>query len=186
MSSVFEGRRLRHQRLLKLLEEDPLLTDEELSEALGVSVSTVRLDRMMLGIPDSRERAKSMVQRALSNLRSLSTGDLVGELIELEPNKGGLSVLLATREMAFKDSDIIWDHFIYSQASTLAMACIDADMVVTASARVRFRSPVRVGDKMIARAKVGKSKGNKFLVSVRTRVRDVEVFVGRFITVVLG
>jgi len=34
--------------LLEKLEQDPFLTDEELSEMLGVSVPTIRLDRLEL------------------------------------------------------------------------------------------------------------------------------------------
>ncbi|GAE89212.1 transcription factor fapR [Acetivibrio straminisolvens JCM 21531] len=44
--------------LLEKLEHDPFLTDEELSEMLGVSVPTIRLDRLELGIPELRERIK--------------------------------------------------------------------------------------------------------------------------------
>jgi len=45
--------------LLEKLEQDPFLTDEELSEMLGVSVPTIRLDRLELGIPELRERIKT-------------------------------------------------------------------------------------------------------------------------------
>ncbi len=178
------GKKIRRRKLLELLDSDPLLTDEEIASLLGVSVSTVRLDRAYLGIPELRERMRQMAQRATSRLRSLSHEEVVGELIELEPNSWALSVLYVTREMAFRNTDIIWDHYIYSQASSLAMAVIDADIVVTGSARVRFKRPVYVGDKLVARAKVGKSKGNKYIVSVRTRVKNQEVFVGRFIMAV--
>jgi hypothetical protein len=47
--------------------------------------------------------------------------------------------------------------------------------------RGRFRSHARVGDVITARAKVGIHKGNKYIVSVRTKVRNEEIFVGRFI-----
>jgi hypothetical protein len=66
----------------------------------------------------------------------------------------------------------------------LAIAVIEADMVFTGAARLRYRLPANVGERLVARAKVGTRKGNKYVVSVRTRVGDREIFVGRFITVV--
>ncbi|HOU33261.1 MAG TPA: transcription factor FapR [Synergistaceae bacterium] len=178
-------RKLRHDRLLSLLEENPLHTDEDLAHALKASISTVRLDRALLGVPELRERMRHMAEKATSKLRSLAQDDVVGDLLELEPNMWALSVLQTGKEMAFRHSSLVWDHHIYAQASSLAMAVIGADMVVTGAARARYRAPVRVGDKLIARAKVGISKGNKYVVSVRTKVEGREIFTGRFIVVVL-
>ena len=55
-----EGRKQRHKQLVNLIESNPLLTDEEISSALGVSLSTVRLDRGLLARPELRERMRSM------------------------------------------------------------------------------------------------------------------------------
>ncbi|ACZ19334.1 transcription factor FapR [Thermanaerovibrio acidaminovorans] len=180
-----DHRRSRHKVLSDLIRSNPLLTDEELAERLKVSVSTVRLDRVILGIPELRERMRAMAEAAGSRLRSLTRDEVVGDLLELEPNVGALSLLEATREMGFRGTDRIWDHFIYAQASTLAMATIGAEMVITGSARVRYRHPAFVGDRLLARSKVGVNKGNKYVVSVRTRVMDREIFVGRFIVVTM-
>jgi len=54
--------------LLEKLEQDPFLTDEELSEMLGVSVPTIRLDRLELGIPELRERIKNVAQKNYSKV----------------------------------------------------------------------------------------------------------------------
>jgi len=178
------NREARHKRIKTELEMDPMLTDEELAKLLGVSISTVRLDRALLGIPEVRERIKTMAQRAVSKLRSLKREEVIGELVELEPNKFAVSTLVATREMAFRHTELVSDHYIYSQASSLAIAVIDENMVFTGAARVKYKQPARVGERLVARAKVGTRKGNKYLVSVRTRVGEKEIFVGRFITVV--
>lgn len=176
-------KQMRHKNLLELLETNPLLTDEELAGTLKVSVSTIRLDRALLGLPELRERMRRMAQKANQRLRSLKQEEVIGELLELEPNFLALSYLVTSKEMAFRHTGIVWDHYLYSQASTLAMAVVEADMVVTGAARVRYKAPAHVGDKLIARAKVGVRKGNKNVVSVRTRVGDREIFVGRFIVV---
>lgn len=175
------NKRARQQKLLKLIKQNPLLTDKELSETLCASLGTVRLDRALLGIPEVRERMRTMAEKATSRLRSLKQEEVIGELLELEPNKWALSMLQARKDMVFRHTDLIWDHYIYAHASSLAIAVIEADMVIVTSMRGRFRSHARVGDIITARAKVGIHKGNKYIVSVRTKVRNEEIFVGRFI-----
>ncbi len=176
-------RRNRQNRIISELEANPLLTDEEIAGDLGVSVSTVRLDRAVLGIPEVRERMRSMANQAGSRLRSLKLEEVIGDLLDLQPGEWALSTLQTSREMAFRHTDFVSDHYIYAMASSLAIAVIEADMVVTGSARVRFRSPAKVGERLVARAKVGTKKGNKNVVSVRIKVGEQEIFIGRFITV---
>ena len=51
------------QRLLQeTIREDPFITDEELAEKFSVSIQTIRLDRLELGIPELRERIKNVAQ----------------------------------------------------------------------------------------------------------------------------
>ena len=42
------ARKIRQTRIISELEANPLLTDEEIAGRLGVSVSTVRLERAMI------------------------------------------------------------------------------------------------------------------------------------------
>ena len=44
----------RQELLMQTVQEKPFLTDEELAKALEVSVQTIRLDRLELGIPEDR------------------------------------------------------------------------------------------------------------------------------------
>jgi len=174
-------KKLRQERLVKFVEGNPMATDQELAATLGVSVSTVRLDRALMGIPELRERVRRMAQRANSRLRSLRQSEIVGELLELEPDRWALSVLRTARDMAFRSTDIIWDHYIYAQASSVAVAAIEAEGVIVDSTRGEYKGHARVGDALIARAKVGAGHDGRRIVSVRTRVGDKEIFVGRFI-----
>ncbi len=171
--------------MLKLIENNPVITDNELAEKLRVSVSTVRLDRALIGIPELRERLKSMAKNAANNLKSLKQSEIIGELLELEPDKRALSILKTARDMAFKFTDIILDHYIYSQASSIAVAAIKAAVVIVDSMRGEYKGHAHIGDVLIARAKVGVNHDGKKIVSVRTRVKDKEIFVGRFIVEVL-
>ncbi|GAB1399228.1 transcription factor FapR [Aminivibrio sp.] len=180
-----QRKKARQAKLLKMIEQNPLATDEQLAHILGVSVSTIRMDRAVLALPELRERMRSMAQKATSKLRSLKENEVVGDLLELEPDKWALSVLQTRREMAFRQTDMIWDHYIYAQASTIAIAVVEADLVIIDSMRGEYKGHARVGDTLIARAKVGVSKENKYIVSVRTRVGDKEIFVGRFIAAAL-
>ena len=60
----------RQQFLEKKLQESPFLSDEELAESLSVSIPTVRLDRLELGIPELRVRTKEIAERFYSQIRS--------------------------------------------------------------------------------------------------------------------
>jgi hypothetical protein len=179
-------KKTRQDRLLKLIEQNPLATDEELASLLTASVSTIRLDRAVLGVPELRERMRSMAQKATSRLRSLKQSEVVGELLELEPNKWALSVLATGREMAFRETDLVWDHYIYAQASSIAIAVVEADLVIVDSMRGEYKGHAMVGDSLVARAKVGVNKDDKYIVSVRTKVAEKEIFVGRFIAAVVS
>ncbi len=181
-----QKKRNRQDKLLKLIEQNPLATDEELAASLTASVSTIRLDRAVLGVPELRERMRSMAQKATSRLRSLKQSEVVGDLLELEPNKWALSVLETRRDMAFRETDMVWDHYIYAQASSIAIAVVEADLVIVDSMRGEYKGHARVGDSLIARAKVGVHKDEKYIVSVRTKVGEKEIFVGRFIAAVVS
>ncbi len=171
----------RHEKLSWLIEQNPLYTDEDLARFLHVSLSTIRLDRALMGVPELRARTRMMAERAVSRLRSLKQEEFIGELLGLEPNVWALSVLQTAREMAFRHTDQVWDQYIYAQASTLAIAVVEADLVVVDSFRGKYTAPAAVGDRLVARAKVGVHRGQKYIVSVHTTVDDREIYVGRFI-----
>lgn len=178
-------KRLRHDKLMNLLNSDPLLSDSDLARELNVSVGTIRLDRGVLNVPELRERTRQMAENASRRLRSIKQEEVLGEIIELEPNKLALSVLGTNREYAFRHTDLIADHYIYTQAASLAIAVISEEMVIVGSARARFKQSAFVGGRLLACAKVGTHKGNKYVVSVHTRIGSREIFVARFVVVAL-
>ena len=134
-----------------------------------------------MGVPELRERIRTMAQNAISKLQSLNPSEVIGELLELEPDKWALSVLRTVKDMAFRFTDIVSDNYIYSQASSIAVAAIQAANVIIDSMRGEYKGHAHVGDVLIARAKVGVNHDGKKIVSVRTKVGDREIFVGRFI-----
>jgi acyl-CoA thioesterase FadM len=175
----------RYKRLLGLLDADPLLPDSRLALELGVSVGTIRLDREALKVPGLRERTRLMAERASSRLTSMKQEEVLGEIIELEPNRRALSIFPTNREYAFRHTNLIADHYIYAQAATLAIAVVREALAIVAAARVQFSHSARVGDKLTALARVGTHKDNKYVVSVHTRAGEREIFVARFVVVAL-
>ncbi len=178
-----EPKRARQQKLLACLKENPLLTDEELAEILAVSVSTVRLDRLELGIPELRVRAREAAARYYGQVRSLGEGELVGELLELAVGRWGVSLLEARPEMVFARTKILRGHYLFAQANSLAVALVDAPVALTGSAAVRFLRPVFVHQQVVARAEVVARRGDTYFVAVRSRAGEHEVLRGRFVVV---
>ena len=173
------ARKLRQDRLAKIIESNPMITDNELASQLCVSVSTVRLDRALMGVPELRERIRTMAQDAMSRLKSLSPAEVIGDLLELEPDRR------TAKDMAFRFTDIVSDNYVYAQAGSIAVAVINAASVIIGSMRGQYSGHAHVGDILIARAKVGVNHEGKRIVSVRTKAGNREIFVGRFIIEVL-
>lgn len=171
----------RHQQLITILEENAFLTDEELSGRLGVSIPTIRLDRIELGIPEVRERVRQVAAANYEKVRALSGGELVGELLDLDLGQSGISLLEVTPEMVLGRSGIARGHYLFAQANSLAVALIDAEIALTGSARIRFLRPVKLGERVVAKGTVVVRRSHQYLVQVNSRVGAEEVFSGRFI-----
>lgn len=178
-------KKLRQGQLKEKLLSTPFFTDEEMAAYLGVSVQTIRLDRLELGIPELRERTKLMAEEAQDKLKTIASGDVVGELIDLELGKNGISLMHVTPDMVFEKNRVARGHYIFAQANSLALAIIDAPMAVTGVANIKYKIAVREGEKLVAKAEVTKKRGNKYFIWVKTRNETQEVFRAKFIMVSL-
>ena len=170
------SRMKRHKQLTRLLEKNPFITDEGLCCNLGVSISTIRLDRQILGIPEVRERVKDVARDALQKPTALDLQEVVGELIDLELNKSGISVLTISEDMVLEKTQIARGHYLFAQANSLAVAIIDAKVVLTGSGRIRYKRPVYLNERIFAKAIVKIQRGNTYLVSVHSKVEQEVVF----------
>ena len=103
----------RQQLLLAQVKDKPFLTDEELAKNLDVSVQTIRLDRLELGIPELRGRIRKMAETAQNKVKALRSGEVVGELIDLELGHSGISLLRITEDMVFAKTQIGGDRCAY-------------------------------------------------------------------------
>jgi len=178
-------KKIRQEVLKGKIESKPFLTDGELAVLLNVSVQTIRLDRLELGIPELRERTKLMAESAQDKLKSIASSDVIGELIDLELDKQGISILTITPDMVFEKTQIARGHYVFSQANSLALAVIDAPTALTGVANVKYKMPIRVGEKLIAKAELIRKRGNKSFIWVKTRNEKQEVFRAKFIMVSL-
>ncbi|HBN95618.1 MAG TPA: transcription factor FapR [Firmicutes bacterium] len=178
-----QGRQQRRVALQDLLREDPFLTDWQLADELGVSVATIRLDRMALSIPELRERSRQIAANTYSEVRALHGEEVIGELIELNLGQNGTSVLMVTDQMVFARNQILRGHFLFAQGNSMAVALVDSDIVLTKSADVRFYQTVHLGERVVAKANVTSIQGNRYYVSVNSYVHDEIVFRGEFVVV---
>lgn len=173
-------KKVRQEQLIKQLEDNPFLTDDELAEKYSVSIQTIRLDRLALGIPEVRKRIKSVAEEAYSSIRSLKEGELIGQLIDINLGDYAIS-MLEVREDMVSEFDHVRGHILFAQANSLSLAVIDSDVVLTGSSRIRFKRPVLLGEKVIGKAVVKTRKGISYLVSTSLRVNGDLVFKGHFI-----
>lgn len=173
----------RRDRLKARLTEDPFLTDWQLAEEFQVSVATIRLDRMALNIPELRERAKSIATETFSQVKALAEEELIGEPIDIELGKQGISILVITDRMVFERTRIARGHFLFAQGNSLAVAVVNSEVALTKSATVKFHKPVYDGQRVVAKAQVVKVQGTQYLITVESKVQDELVFSGEYIVV---
>ena len=185
MAKRWLTKRERQKLLLDTIENDPFLNDEELADKFDVSIQTIRLDRMELKIPELRERIKAVAEQNYAKVRSIDIEEIVGEIVDLELDKRGISILETTSKMAFDKTKVIRGDIIFAQANSLAIATIDAKVALTGVANIKYKLPVIVGQTLVAKAEVTRIRGNKKFVFVRTYVKQQEVFRAKFILVSL-
>lgn len=171
----------RRKLLKEALAENPFFTDEELSERFTVSVSTIRLDRGELGIPEVRERTRAVAQEAYSTLKSLDDQELIGELLELVIGERACSKLVVDESMVLTKARVARGHYLFAQANSLAIALVDAKMALTGSVELKFLRPVQLGEVVLAKGVVLKRKLNKYWVEIRLSVGAEDVLRGSWI-----
>lgn len=174
------NKKQRQVELQTLIDSEPFLTDDELAERFEVSVQTIRLDRLALGIPELRERIKMVAEDRFGHVKSLELTEVIGELIELDLNHLGISILEIGPEHVFSRTRIARGHHLFAQANSLAVSLIDAEVVLTGSADVKFKRPVKQGERLISKGVVKEIRDGRALVEVTTKAGDDIVFEGKF------
>lgn len=164
----------------KYLENNPLLTDEELAGLLRVSVQTVRLDRSELSIPELRERLKKLAAAVANPARDFNFAVVM-------PEAGGIPVqTVVVPAMVTGHGGLNCTEYLFVLANRLALNLVNDGVCITRAAKVSFKRPLKVGEKTITKAVVNQQKGNKFMVRVMATVRDELVFEGKFLIFALS
>ena len=173
----------RQKKIKDFLSKDPFLSDKKLAKLLNFSIQTIRFDRLEMGIPEMRKRIMEVAKNTsfIDKVKSLKREEIIGELIDIELGKNGIAILKTTKGMAFDRTGIIRSHYIFSLADSLAISIIDTEVALTGIARLSYKHPVYAGQTLVAKARVARQKGNKYLVSVHVKADQKEVFTGKLI-----
>jgi acyl-coenzyme A thioesterase PaaI-like protein len=176
------NKRERQRLLQETIEENPFITDEELAEKFSVSIQTIRLDRLELSIPELRERIKNVAKQTFADkVKSLPIEEVIGEIIDIQPDDSAISIFDVKKEHVFKRNQIARGHHLFAQANSLAVAVINDELALTAKANIRFMRPVKEGERVVAKAKVKKLNENgRTIVEVNSYVGQELVFFGEF------
>ncbi len=109
---------------------------------------------------------------------------LCGRAVALE--KDASQVELKTLEqMSVDDSGLVHGGFVFGLADYAAMIAVNHPNVVLGGAEVRFLKPVRVGERLLAVARVTAAEGKKRVVPVIVEREGEKVFEGTFSCFVL-
>lgn len=173
----------RQQRLKDTIEQTPFITDEELAKKYGVSIQTIRLDRMELSIPELRERIKSVATYQWNEtVKALPLEEVIGEVVDLELDHKAISILDIKDEHVFSRNRIARGHHLFAQANSLAVAVINDELALTAKSEIRFTRQVKEGERVVAKAQVkGNDDKGRTIVEVESVVDQETVFSGVFV-----
>ncbi|MGE6487954.1 transcription factor FapR [Paenisporosarcina sp. NPDC076898] len=173
----------RQQLLIDTIKHNPFITDEELANQFSVSVQTIRLDRLELSIPELRERIKHVASKSFEDeVRSLPLNEVIGEMVDIELDVRAISLFDVKSEHIFKRNRIARGHHLFAQANSLAVAVINDELALTVKSNLCFVKPVKLGDRVIAKATVTKKdqEKNRTFVDVTSTVENEVVFEGHF------
>ena len=169
--------RLKKQERQKQLQEKlnitPFLTDEELATHFGVSVPTIRLDRLELGIPELRERIRVMATGQSHEMAEHVSYEVVGELIDVTEGHQALSMLRTTADME-DQFGYVEPQYLYAQANSLAKVVMGTTVCSAEVGNIKYTN-------LVAKAEIVRRRGNKFFIWVIIRDKIKEVFRAKFI-----
>ena len=134
--------RLKKQERQKQLQEKlnitPFLTDEELATHFNVSVPTIRLDRLELGIPELRERIRVMATGQSQEAVEHVPYEVVGELIDVTEGQQALSMLRTTSDMEDRFG-YVEPQYLYAQANSLAKVVMGTTVCSAEVGNIKYK-----------------------------------------------
>ncbi len=113
------------------------------------------------------------------------SSSLIGLPVKIEEGVSSITELLATTDMAVDIQGLVHGGFVFGLADYAAMLAVNNSFVVLGSSQVKFIAPVKVGDVMIAYAKVESVQSRRREVSVDVKVGELTVLSGSFTCIIL-
>ncbi len=113
----------------------------------------------------------------------LANEKFCGRVLKIKDGEAEVE-LLATPEMTVDEKGLVHGGFTFSLADLSAMVAVNHPFVVLAEAKVKFLRPVKVGDRILSKAKVVSSEGSKRIVSVEVFKDGEKVLEGEFLCVI--
>ena len=162
------------------IDANPFITDNELCEKFGVSIQTIRLDRTHLNIPELRKRIKLVAEQNYGQIRSIEANEIIGDLIQVEPDIEAQSLIEITEDTVFAKTQIARGHILFAQANSLCVALIHNPTVLTQESQVEFIEKVKLNDTVRAKAQVIDKTCKHYTIEVNSYVKDKLVFKGKF------
>ena len=174
------SRQERHQQLLRCLSQDPLQTDQTLARQLGVSVPTIRLDRLTLGIPPLRGRSQQLAEQVAHASQSRDEINGLGELVALERGLKARATLSIDDEMGSGVGGMAPTYYLLAHAERLVYKVVSGDVVLTGLVYAKFYRPVRAGERLTSVASVIRRTRNRVVVLVEMTLQDAPVFRAKY------
>ena len=109
----------------------------------------------------------------------------VGQALEVETDHFARASLITTPAMAADERGLVHGGFTFGLADYAAMLAVNDPNVVLTSSKANFLHPVKVGDILIALARVVEKEDHKRKVHVEVCVADHAVLEGEFHCVIL-
>lgn len=110
--------------------------------------------------------------------------DWVGSAVDLAPDRS-VCALTTRPEMAADERGLVHGGFVFGLADYAAMLAVNDPNVVLGAAELRFVAPVRVGERVVAEARVASTAGRKRAVEIVARVDGRDVLTGTLTAFVL-
>ena len=170
----------RRVAIKEAIELNPFITDYELCEKFDVSIQTIRLDRTHLNIPELRKRIKLVAEQNYGQIRSIEANEIIGDLIQVEPDIEAQSLIEITEDTVFTKTQIARGHILFAQANSLCVALIHNPTVLTHESQVEFIEKVKLNDTVRAKAQVIDKTCKHYIIEVNSYVKDKLVFKGKF------
>lgn len=167
-----ELKKERHRKLAAIVNSNPFVKDCELAELLKVSVATIRVDRGELGIGEYRERVRKMAKNV--------SGKMPVDILDMQLYHDGISVVNTDDVVTYEGTDVIKGQAMFGIAENLALDIINAKEALIRVANMKYIKEVRKGDKLLAKFEVIRVKNNEYIVWVKIRSNQEEVFRCKF------